>query len=455
MGLKVIKMLLIAKYLGPELLGLWGILFLIQEYLQYTHLGTPYSLNVELSLIEKRDNFNRYINASLSFVIILSFFLGILAIIISLLNINLILNYRLNDFLFYVLFWGLVQVYFVFLKTIYRVQQRLFLINISESIVEMLPLLLLVFGSKFVSIYSLIIFTIIGFGFAVILLQLKLNINFKLSFDSKLINELIKFGVPLLLSNIFFYLIIQISKTYVSIFYPIKEMGYFSFSISLIMASLLGIKALQWAITPRLINKFYKMQFKNEILRYIQTIENVNSIFIFSFVYLVFLLLPLFWKLYPEYINSNNTILILILGNVFVIKGLGYNSLILAKKKQNKLIFAGAKSFILVLFFGIMVTKYLKAKIDILAIIIMISYILYYYSLVGIVNKIIEKDKTTTFRNAMLKNLTEFIPIIILLAAIYFIEFYYYLTAFSLIFYIVFNLSVLNNLIKHFRMNYL
>ena len=45
-----IKTILVAKYLGPHLLGIYALLVLCIEYLYYSNLGVLFSLNREVSI---------------------------------------------------------------------------------------------------------------------------------------------------------------------------------------------------------------------------------------------------------------------------------------------------------------------------------------------------------------------------------------------------------------------
>ncbi|MEI7849330.1 MAG: hypothetical protein WCK35_26260, partial [Chloroflexota bacterium] len=44
-----VRGILVAKFLGPTMFGVWGFLMLVQQYLAYTNLGVQPALNVELS----------------------------------------------------------------------------------------------------------------------------------------------------------------------------------------------------------------------------------------------------------------------------------------------------------------------------------------------------------------------------------------------------------------------
>ena len=53
---QIVKGFLLAKILGPELFGVFGVFMLIKQYLVYSNLGIQYALNIKLSVDNNFDS---------------------------------------------------------------------------------------------------------------------------------------------------------------------------------------------------------------------------------------------------------------------------------------------------------------------------------------------------------------------------------------------------------------
>ena len=139
---QIIKGFLLAKILGPDLFGLFGIFILIQQYLVYSNLGVQYALNIKVSVNdEDQSSFSEKIKSIINSSFVLFVFTSISLIIISIIIIyyKFDFNYEIptSHFIF-----GLLGITLLFhlqeiFLNIFRIQKKFYIILATEILVSL------------------------------------------------------------------------------------------------------------------------------------------------------------------------------------------------------------------------------------------------------------------------------------------------------------------------------
>ena len=266
-------------------MGVWGFMLMIEDYLAYTGFGIQSYLSVELAKSTKDNVYQKQImSQTISGYVIIFIFILLLYPIYVLLGNNFGGKYLLGSFLIYCLInTGLHHLQRSFFE-FYRVAKKFSLINFSEIVTISLPLLAFIFFKNEQLIWAMYVLSIFAYIISLLIFFYYLPFKIKLIFKLKQLGNLISKGFPFLIYNLSFALIALSGKTIVSLFYLVKEMGYFSFAVSITAACLLGIKTVQWAILPSLISRYNNMNDKQEVLKFAYLLEKINSTVVIFFV---------------------------------------------------------------------------------------------------------------------------------------------------------------------------
>lgn len=338
---KAVKGLLIAKILGPEAFGIWAFLLMIEEYINYKHLGMPFALNVEMAnKFDDKEYIQAYASKCFNTYVIISLVMLLFVCAFYLSPVTIFEEYRLKDFIFILFFHSSLRNIQKLYASVFRVFNKLRLIIVSEFLFYTFPLISIFFYEGYELLFALLIAGIIALSvsilFYVIYSPLSISI-FRFRNQDIITSDLLRDGILLFVINISVYLYSLSSKTYVSAFYSKEEMGFFSFAISITGASLLGIKAALWAVYPNILKKLSKIKDNERLKVFIKKVERVNSFLFINLIHLVILLMPALFWLYPEYAPSRPILLMLLVAQAFASMGLGYKSYIMNQKKLGQL----------------------------------------------------------------------------------------------------------------------
>jgi O-antigen/teichoic acid export membrane protein len=337
-GILFLRGLLIAKYLGPSLFGVWGFLTLAQQYLSYTSFGLQYAITVELSTTSKdvEKGHGEISNVTLTLTTIIAIILGLLGLFLQISDVEIFAKYSFNQ---YALTLGLIsgithlnQV----LTNIYRVYQKLFKIAFREFVTALSLLIVSLNFKDDALINALLIAMLISELFSLALFLIKAPLRISFSLDHTSTKKMLSVGIPLLIYNVSFYLIMVSARTILSIFYPVEAMGFYSLGNSITNATLLGLRSVVWVMFPTILSRTHEgIDSKNAR----NTVEKVNTLYSTSVFFVVFgmiLLLPILFLALPQYRPAANTISVLLLSQAVLSAPFGYNTIAIARKKQLK-----------------------------------------------------------------------------------------------------------------------
>lgn len=377
--IQFISSVYIAVRLGPYYFGIWGFILLLITYFGQINFGISYSNNI--LLIQNKDNkplIKNIVATSLSLIGIYAILIIILAILVSIYEIAIFNKYELGNIIYLVLiiavFLQLNQLFMV----IYRVQNKIFHIAFNQSIVPFLIFISIFIFKKQSLLYFLVITYIVGHILTMLIYFKGKLIPFggKPSFHTaKLV---LKKGILLFVYNSSFYFIIISIKTIVSIYYPVMEFGFFSFSFSLANSVMLSINAMTFLFFSKLINNFVP----NDSIRAKSTIIKIRSTYVpltHIFIYLIITIYPFVIVYVPKYQNTTLTFCLIAITLILQSNFYAQTSFLMAKNKEKLLAYISL--FILILNIGIALTivKIFEANYQYVIISTQISYLIFSY----------------------------------------------------------------------------
>jgi len=350
-GLQFIRGILVAKFLGPSLLGIWGFLMLVQQYLLNTTCGIEYALNVELSINKNKGNesHSTLISTAINYLIFIFIILFLLILVYNFYSIQIFEKYQFGNFsfeLFLIICFAELQQVF---SNVCRVYDRLDLVVMYEILINILPFAVIFIFSGNHLIHAILISMIVAGFIGNYLFFKKTPFDYSLSIDFTNLKKLLAIGIPLLLYNFSFNLMLITSRTIISIFYSVKEMGLYSLANSLSSAILIGISSIAWAVFPKVLSKLSNDEDVHELSKNTTLINELYSISVLLMIFIAILFLPIVFIFLKEYIAIEPVLVILLLSQGILSNSFAFNSLAIAKKKQITIAFYSFLSIIFII----------------------------------------------------------------------------------------------------------
>ena len=297
-ALLFVRGILVAKFLGPYLFGVWGFLMLMNQYLSYTSFGMQYAINVELA-VDSVDNVRqqeKYIGVALTVTAIIAAILALIGLAIQYFEIPLFEKYSFNQ---YALALGVI-VGMTHLKEIltnvYRVHGKLVRIMIGEFLFAFIPLLAaLTFRGE--ALITALLLAMAGSSLITLVVYL-VKAPFKIvpQLDRAATKYLLVIGIPLLIYNLSFALMTIAGRTIVSIFYSVETMGFFAMANSITVATLLGLRAVIWVVFPKVLTRTRLGLPDEEVASTVNKLNDLYSTAVFLAVFVMILFLPLLFN---------------------------------------------------------------------------------------------------------------------------------------------------------------
>jgi O-antigen/teichoic acid export membrane protein len=328
-----LRSLLVAKYLGPHLLGVFGFLLLVTQYLSYSGLGLQFALNVELATTPVPTHC-RSSSVALTLTGVIAAGLIVIGLVIQSTHFRLFAKYSFSQ---YALAIGLIaalslvqQVY----TNIYRIYGKLIEIA-GVEIVSALLLLLLTFVFRGQALITALLCGLVAStAFAVMVFVLRAPFAFCFSLDRAYARPLLRLGIPLLIYNASFYLITMVAQTVVSIFYSLETMGYYTLASSIANVALLGFNSIAWIAYPIVLGKTHQDAPDEDAGRVTDRVNVVLGTGVFLMVFAVVLGLPILFLVLPHYAHARGVVTVLLLSQALLMSSFGYNCLAIARRKQ-------------------------------------------------------------------------------------------------------------------------
>lgn len=336
--MQFVRGLLVARFLGPYLFGIWGFLTLVQQYLMYSSLGFQYAINVELAVntLTDKERQAKYIGAALAMTTFIALVLVLIGSWVQFGQVPLFEKYGFNQYAFALsLIVGLAHLKEVF-ANVYRVYGKLGRIMAAELLIAFLPLLVVFFYRDEALVVALLAAMGLSSLMAILIFSIKAPFPLAPQINLSLVRHMLVIGIPLLVYNLSFALITIAGRTVVSIYYSVEELGFFTLANSITTATLLGLKAVTWVVFPAVLTKTRKGLPDEEVRQTVYKVNDLYSTAVFLVVFSMILLAPLLTIILPQYQPVINILSILLLMQAVLSVIFGYNTIAIARNKQLK-----------------------------------------------------------------------------------------------------------------------
>lgn len=338
-GLKFLQIMLLAKYLGPEGLAIFGFAQLVALFVSFLHLGVPLSINTMLA-VAKPDEVKKvesHISDGFWLLIILCSFFCIAGLVVTIYSPSLFAKFEFAKYGLLSIVMGSNLLLTQYFGNIYQTYQRFVRVALSElvMIAVVFAVILLFYSDESTLLYNFLVANGLMIFLNLFFFFYRAPFKFEFALRIEHIKTLVRLGFPMLLGTVGFYLITLSVRSFVSHFYPLHDIGLFTLGISIGNAVMLGLNAVSWT--------FYSTILSNtcgSVDQAVQYIKKVNAIFNTCLAITIFggiLLMPVLFYFLPQYGQFYDGIVLMILSQLFMSVSFGYSCVLTARKKQNSI----------------------------------------------------------------------------------------------------------------------
>lgn len=375
-----INSLLIAVYLGPYYLGIWGFISLITQYLNHTNFGISHAVTAIISVNKSKEFYvQKIIGTSLTLLSALSVLVVLFFIANEVFNFNLGAKYNFSIYAPVVVLIGVLSYFNSLLSSIFRVYGRLFEIAFQQTVFPLLILFSILFFKKDDLLWALVGANFLAFLIAFIMYLVKSPVKLKPIFIFRLFKLIQVKGWHLFVYNTSFFFIVISTRSFVSGFYTIEEFGYFTFAFSLANVVLMLLQAFSFLIFPKMLNRFASST-NDQNAALLKKVRNAYVTTSHLLVHLAILFFPMFLLLFPQYQSSADAFILIALTVVLFTNSFGYSGLLIAKGYEKKLGRLAFSALVLNIVFAFILIKLFQVPFTSVILATMMSYFVYVYA---------------------------------------------------------------------------
>lgn len=361
-AIQFLTSLLIAVRLGPFYMGVWGLVLLVLNYLGQFHFGIANSLNV--LLVQNKDSsqkYNGYITNSLFLILIISLFVGLFYLYTVFIGVEELEKYDVGKYMWAVCLIAVFQYFNGVFANIFRVSNRLNSISFTQSLVVIIPFIVIFLFKEKQLVDALVASYFISNLICVIYALYSGIVPRPKIYDINLSTqkELLVKGIFLFLYNTCFSFIVISIRTIVSTNYSIEEFGLFTFAFTLANAVMMLMDAFSFIAFPKVISLFCSNDV--EILR--EKVSNIRNLYmdVSHFItYLFLLLMPILSYFMPQYHGSVVAFNLIVLALALRTNSFAHSSLLIARNQEKKAAFISSTALIINIFIGLFLVKVLR-----------------------------------------------------------------------------------------------
>jgi O-antigen/teichoic acid export membrane protein len=339
-GFLTVRGFVLAYFLGPYFLGIYGYLMLYQQYLSYSNFGINYSVNSELAILGRNQNEERkkIVNSAFSGIFFIALILLLISALIYFFQIDLFPFHESYKYIFILTILTVLTHFQQVFVNVFRIDKKLKAIIIGELVLSVSLLIVAVFFKGIELVNA--IFYIWGVLLFFVVIYYRIVYNEKIIFDITRIKFLLKLGFPLLVYAFSYYLMSLMVRTLIGAFYPIEVMGYFSFANNITTAIMLGLDTITWIIFPSMIAKLADIQLsKKDLCNYLVTFTNRLTVLVLCLVFVSIIGLPILFIILPQYKSIEYSLSILLINQIIFNSGFVFVSLCIARKMHKQMAF--------------------------------------------------------------------------------------------------------------------
>lgn len=310
--LDLLKGFFVIKFLTPEMYGFLNIINQISSFAKYGDIGFTSVVEREYNyeIQKNKDKAQKVKNIAYSAEIILSIILFVLIFIVAFLyKDNFIVFIGIISSAFILLFTKIMRLY----KTNLRIEKNFksfAKFNTFQGIIFNLSIIALI---PFIGIYAPLIIGVVVNSFVLYIFYKKVNLNFKFIIEKKELLRQLKIGIALGGLTFLYGSSIFIERYLIATNFGLKEVGYFAFSMFIIMFMQHFIYDMVRPYIPRVKEEIAKGNY-GILKKYslYPTIKLVIGI-IFLVIFLEWLIPILVFKFFSQYIEALGIIQITLL----------------------------------------------------------------------------------------------------------------------------------------------
>jgi O-antigen/teichoic acid export membrane protein len=336
-GLKFLQSLYIAKYLGPEGLAVYGFAQLISLYISFLHFGVPLSIHTLLSTSKNEDavKVNTYISDGFTFLLLAGAVFCIIGSGIVYIVPSLFEKFQFSKYGVLSIVIGVNLIIVQFFSNIYQVYAQYIRIALNE-LISVVLLFIVVFyfkdNEEFL-LYNALVTSALMIFINILFFLFKSPFKISLSLKVEVLRVLIKQGIPMLVAAVGFYLITFSVRSISHYKYTLYEIGLLTFALNISNAVMMGLNAISWTYYSTILSNTC-----GNIADAYQYVRKINRVFNFVLcvtIFLSMLCLPIMFYFLPAYKVFYEGICILLISQIFISVSFGYNSFLIAQRKQN------------------------------------------------------------------------------------------------------------------------
>lgn len=381
---------LLAKYLDMQTFGIYGFVMLVLQYISYMNLGISESLNTEFALKKNKTFLPKLIwECSWSINLLLSILLFVAGFAILYLYPDIFSKYRFSTYGCWVILLGIAANINKLYSVFYRLHGKLFKLNVQQLLPNLLVLVLIFIYKSDYSIRDILLTMLVGNLFSIVLFRINLPLPVRYNSHRKINRRLLIRGINLLIYSLSFSLITVLANTLVSFYYPVEDMGIYSYANTLSNAVVMAGGAFLFIFYPKMIYKFGSLS-KNGIRDLLIKIKHVYVLGIDILTFTAVLFSPLIPVFLPGYEKVTDVFCILMAAKIIINSSSGYSTFLIAKSKENVLTLYGAITMSITFLSGVafikmgMSLKYMAVSIVFASFVYAVLIIKYGYRLLDI-----------------------------------------------------------------------
>lgn len=388
--IQFINSLLIAFYLGPFYLGIWGFITLVIQYLNQINFGISHSVNAIISVHKQNEWYvKKIVKSSFTMLLALSLLVTLFFFISSFFGFEIGSKYNFKKYIPIVLLIGVLGYFNSMYSTIFRVYGKITEIAINQSSLPITTLIAIAFFKDNHLLWALVGAYFISFLVSFLIYSFRSPHKLNFIFVPRLLKKIQVKGWYLFIYNASFYLIIISTKTFVSSYYSVEKFGYFTFSFTFANVALLLLQSFSFLIFPKIINRFaiYSIEEVRVTLNTVRSLYIVSSHFL---IHLFIFIFPLLVLLFPKYTESIKSFKLIALTVILYTNSFGYTGLLVAKEKERILSYIALGSLIInfLLAYGLIILLKVDFSYVIIATMLSNSFFIFFIGYNG--NKILK-----------------------------------------------------------------
>ena len=377
--IQFLNSLIIAYFLGPYYLGVWGFISVILQYLSYGNLGLDNALNVTLStgnILESKKQSQILSNALIA-TVLTGLILISIGFFIYAIDVHFFEKYLFSRYMFFIIViscLNYLNVLFINLFRTYSLYTPIVVFQLSIQLLQ-LPICFLLKSDMIIS--GLLSMTAVAHVISFFVFIKKMPIKVFLKVDFNVLKTLYKRGVSLLFYNVTFNLLMLSTRSVIGYFYPVETMGFFTFASNIATALIVGLSSLEFILFPKMLNR---LSADTPTDKSIKTFHEVRYIYMAT-VYLIIILglicYPILLFYFKKFSDTINVFSYLVICQIVLASGFGYSTLIIARGKELFLVLHGLIALLLNLTLSIVGYSLYGFDYSFMALFLVISFVYY------------------------------------------------------------------------------